>query len=250
MMPFSLDSHALLSALSTVRLDNFVYTRESIEDIKLHLTDEGIAVFMFSVPTQWLGEKLIQSIAAVFETPRPLLYFGDSHLFNLMVVAGPGQEAIMADTAIDKSNFQQILRRSYDQNKLPTDDWPYLYLNGRTIPTHYVKIITMLLALSLFGVFLLSPKKKLDHLSVSFFSLGAAFLLLETKSVTTLSLLFGSTWLVNLFVFGGILMMILFATLAVSRITIYRIGRMYLLLGLSLLLNFFMPLNYFLGYGF
>ena len=35
------------------------------------------------------------------------------------------------------------------------------------------------------------------------FLLGAAFLLLETRAVTQLSLLFGSTWIVNTSVFGG-----------------------------------------------
>ncbi len=35
--------------------------------------------------------------------------------------------------------------------------------------------------------------------------MGAAFLLLETKSVVQFALLFGTTWFVNALVFGGIL---------------------------------------------
>ena len=38
------------------------------------------------------------------------------------------------------------------------------------------------------------------------FWMGAAFLLLETKSVVQFALLFGTTWVVNALVFGGILL--------------------------------------------
>src|SRR5207344_1484121 len=41
------------------------------------------------------------------------------------------------------------------------------------------------------------------------FLLGAAFLLLETKSVTGFALLFGTTWIVNSLVFAGILLAVL-----------------------------------------
>jgi hypothetical protein len=47
--------------------------------------------------------------------------------------------------------------------------------------------------------------------------MGAAFLLLETRGVTTLSLLFGSTWLVNAGVFAGIVVMALVANEIVIR---------------------------------
>ena len=41
------------------------------------------------------------------------------------------------------------------------------------------------------------------------FFLGAGFMLLETKGVVHMALLFGSTWVVNSVVFAAILMMIL-----------------------------------------
>jgi hypothetical protein len=47
--------------------------------------------------------------------------------------------------------------------------------------------------------------------------MGAAFLLIETRGVTSMSLLFGSTWIVNASIFGGILVMVLLANLAVLR---------------------------------
>jgi hypothetical protein len=49
------------------------------------------------------------------------------------------------------------------------------------------------------------------------FLMGAAFLLIETRGVTSLSLLFGSTWVVNSAVFAGILLMVLAGNAAVQR---------------------------------
>jgi hypothetical protein len=48
------------------------------------------------------------------------------------------------------------------------------------------------------------------------FALGAAFLLLETKSVTDMSLAWGSTWLTNVIVFSSILLMLLASTRAMA----------------------------------
>ena len=47
--------------------------------------------------------------------------------------------------------------------------------------------------------------------------MGAGFLLIETRGVTALSLLFGSTWLVNAAVFAGILLLALVANEVVAR---------------------------------
>src|SRR5713226_6738729 len=47
--------------------------------------------------------------------------------------------------------------------------------------------------------------------NLHFFFLGAGFMLLETRSVTQMALLFGSTWSVNAIVFASILLTILVA---------------------------------------
>jgi hypothetical protein len=48
--------------------------------------------------------------------------------------------------------------------------------------------------------------------------MGAAFLLLETKNVATFALLFGTTWLVNALVFGGVLIVVLAAVETTRRV--------------------------------
>jgi hypothetical protein len=49
------------------------------------------------------------------------------------------------------------------------------------------------------------------------FLLGAAFLLLETKSVTGFALLFGTTWVVNALVFAVVLLAVLAAVEVTKR---------------------------------
>ena len=83
---------------------------------------------------------------------------------------------------------------------MATDDWPFLYLRDRSIPDFTVR---SMLILGLFGigmVYLFLPKGPIALDSRMFF-LGAGFMLLETKAVVQLALLFGSTWAVNSAVF-------------------------------------------------
>ena len=55
----------------------------------------------------------------------------------------------------------------------------------------------------------------------------AAFLLLETRSLVSFSLLFGSTWLVNALAFFAILASVLLAILVNARLRIRRAGALY-----------------------
>jgi hypothetical protein len=73
------------------------------------------------------------------------------------------------------------------------------------------------------------------------FLLGAAFLLLETRAVTQLSLLFGSTWIVNTSVFAGVLAMVLAANALVGRLRVYRVKLWYALLAISLIGLWLLP---------
>ena len=49
------------------------------------------------------------------------------------------------------------------------------------------------------------------------FFMGAAFLLLETKNITSFALLFGTTWVVNAIVFAGVLIAVLLAVETTRR---------------------------------
>src|SRR5437763_6015129 len=65
-------------------------------------------------------------------------------------------------------------------------------------------------------VYLFMPRVRIRFDGRMFF-LGAAFMLLETKAVVQLALLFGSTWIVNSMVFFTALVLILLANLFVLK---------------------------------
>ena len=79
------------------------------------------------------------------------------------------------------------------------------------------------------------------------FFLGAGFMLIETKSVVQMSLLFGGTWLVNSVIFLMILFMILAANVFVLLAKPRHQLPFYALLFGALALNVVTPLSYFLG---
>jgi hypothetical protein len=73
------------------------------------------------------------------------------------------------------------------------------------------------------------------------FFLGAAFMLLETRSLVSFALLFGSTWLVNSLVFFAILCSVLLAVFLSTRLTIKPSPALYALLLLALLAAYLVP---------
>ena len=97
-------------------------------------------------------------------------------------------------------------------------------------------------------VYLFLPKGRIALNSRTFF-LGAAFMLLETKAVVQMALLFGSTWLVNSAVFFTVLVLILLANLYVLRKAKVRSSWHYIGLLLFLAVGVLVPLDVFLGGG-
>jgi hypothetical protein len=102
-----------------------------------------------------------------------------------------------------------------------TDDWPYLYLRDRHVPRHYVLALVAILAVSL-AASILTVRGTGGRWSWQFFFLGAGFMLLETRAITQLALLWGSTWVVASLAIVSVLIMALAANLVVSRREITR----------------------------
>jgi hypothetical protein len=100
--------------------------------------------------------------------------------------------------------------------------------------------------MSLLMVFMFSPVR-LVRPNWQMFFLGAGFMLLETKGVVHMALLFGSTWFVNSVVFFAILVMVLASNLYVLRLRPKKLWPYYALLLLSLLVNIVAPMSKFLG---
>ena len=91
-----------------------------------------------------------------------------------------------------------------------TDDHPFPYLRGRTIPSSYlIALRTRAPRVARHRPCRIRPAHAGDAPYADLFFMGAAFLLLETKNVVQFALLFGTTWFVNSLVFAGILLAVL-----------------------------------------
>jgi len=229
----TLDSQTLLGGMSSVRLDNYVYTLESFRAAHDHLKATGSLIAYHMSPRPYIGAKVFQLVAAAFhQVPLPDVAF--RNLFNLTVVAGAGAGGL------DISVPQQLV----EQVQLPTDDWPYLYLREPTIPTHYLVALGGVLAIAALFIGLAlpgAPRAMRDPRDVALFGTGLGFLLLESKSVTEMSLIFGATWTVNLLVFAAILVCITIANLLVSRIDRAALPAIFLALLATLGIAYLVP---------
>ena len=216
-----LDSHAMASAMSSIRLDNFVYTVEGIRDAWRHVAEDGHLAVGFSVVAGlWMAERL-NNLLTEATGIEPLVMYHGLHYGTTFIVSS--NKAVM-----DAENFDSLRRRlnaarltfagPHGATRIPTDDWPYLYVRPGVFPWLYLFIVGLIAVAAMVSIPLAFGRGSMrSHFDPTMFLIGAAFLLLETRGVTALSLLFGSTWIVNAFVFTGILTMALATTLIVRK---------------------------------
>jgi hypothetical protein len=244
------DSLALHSCYSSVRLESFLFTREAMEDVKTHLKENGIFAVYNQFRQGWVATRLTSLVGSVFDQ-EPLVISlpslevirdTDTSRAMTMVLAGgiaPIREQFAAAGAyaLDIQDFSRNLTQNGFATAadtqgpelerifparvetarpavMPTDDWPFFYLQSRRIPWHNVLGLATVIGLSLAMLLVCAPARSV-RVNPHFLFLGAGFMLVETNSVIRLALLFGSTWLVNALVFFSILVMILLANLFV-----------------------------------
>ena len=213
----TLDSMTRLSALSSVRLDNFVYTREAIEAAASRLTPEGGLVLYFMIGEDYIRDHLIGILASTFQALPAVhrTYYG---LFNTIFASGPAFAHLSQPTPEAVNEYFNVTLPSLD---LPTDDWPYLYLPEKGVGGFYLSLIATFLLIAVVGILVSSREMRVGLLKRGevdweMFLFGLAFLLIETKFVTTMNLVWGATWLTSAVVFGAILAMILVGTVLIE----------------------------------
>lgn len=209
-----LDSQALFSYSSNIRLDGFIYTVQSMRRAYSRLKPDGTLNISFAIVRPWLVDKL-KTLLHEATGRYPVVYHRDE--VYIMVV--PRGEDLSAPPQIEKFIRDDAPPATIDP---PTDDWPYLYLSHRTIPTDYLVVIGTLIVLSVLAVIVLrlgGVAQQGDRISTEghFFFMGLGFLLLETKSIGDCSLYFGTTWMVTMIVVTGVLLMVLAANLLAMR---------------------------------
>ena len=237
----TLDSQTLLSGMSSVRLDNYVYTVESFRSARSRLTDHGSMFVYHMSGEQYISGRIYQMLDSAFGSP-PGVFYGHMNLFNFVFVAGEAASGVPAAAP----DVMTALRAPLE---LAHDDWPYLYLRGRTLPGHYIGALLAVLLIAGALMAIGGGDVMARGFDGAMFFMGAGFLLVETKSVTEMSLLFGSTWTVNLLVFASIMVMVLAANLWVIRHPVTRTPPLFGALFASLAAAYLLPASSLLVFG-
>ncbi|MBI4880340.1 MAG: hypothetical protein HY812_11880 [Planctomycetes bacterium] len=197
------DSLVKVSPLAQLRLENYVFTSEAMRRAYDLLAEHGTLAFYNYYREPWLLAKLRETaLAATGVMPRQINAF---ETFTILTLerSGAGAPAVAPAAA--------------GETDIATDDWPFPYLRRRGLAPLYGAALALLLAYA--GLLLLLVRRGAraglqaprPELKLAFALMGAAFLLLETKSVIQFSLLFGTTWLNSSLVLLAVLLLVLAA---------------------------------------
>lgn len=216
-----LDSHTVLSSYTNVRLDDYIYTVESLRDARTRLKPGGWLFLSFFAEQGYVAARLDQNLKAAF---------GHEPIALLGTEARPGGRVILANyfTAEPQWMPDVALAASRIKAQAPfsikgidavpsTDAWPFLTLASPQIPVLVLLLSAIIVVLCSLFIWRVRPAGEVFHGRV--FWLGAAFLLLEVHNVSRLALCFGTTWQVNAWVIGVILGVILVANWVAARMS-------------------------------
>jgi hypothetical protein len=253
-----LDSHRLFSSMSSVRMDNYVYTIENMKNVRRHLADDGVLSLTFTVHEKWIADRLFGLLSEVFGHD-PTVYQGNEQAWGTTYLVAKDRTIEPPAPLISPAQFRSDILPAaeghtwayaetggyldndiFDRGaQLPTDNWPFLYMRSHQIPANYLWVLLATFLVALLLIRLGAGSTGLgEFANWNFFFLGVAFALLETKGITDIALLFGSTWITNSIVISGVLAMILFANLLVLRFQRIPLAPVYALLVFSLLFNY------------
>ena len=234
------DSLTLVSGSGSLRLESFLFTREAFENARDHLTPGG-AFTMYNYYRPFIFDRFASTLQQVFGQ-APCLDQGGSSLSSR-------QEAVL--TVGREPGDVACTTVWHPQGPTPapaTDDHPFPYIAGRSIPAFYLWSLLLILLGSLVAV-RFGAKAELRPMRsyLDLLCMGAAFLLLETMNVVRFALYFGTTWLVNALVFAGILLSVYLAVDVARRFTLPRTVVLYAGLFVAIGVAFAVPPEALLG---
>jgi hypothetical protein len=270
------DSLTLTSQFASLRLESFLFTEEAMQEARAHLTRNGAVVLYNYYREDWLLRKLAGQLETAFDQPPYAISFGGWGRAGVLV-NGPRMQTLLAQrpdlaqpyTPIRASTpdldedpnaillpmvGQGVLARANaasDPNPAPptlaTDEWPLMYLRAPALPFPYIFGLAMVGLIALVLTFGLAPRTARNGFNAHMFFLGAAFMLLETRSLVTFALLFGSTWLVNSLVFFAILCSVMLAVFLSAKFPLQPSLPLYGILMAALMLAYLLPADAFLS---
>ena len=238
-----LDSHANLSSKGGVRLDSYVYTVESFYEAKKKLKANGVMFLSFAVSTEQMGNKIFKMLKMNFDNEPKVLTRNHKTNDKKFIEGIYSFVVLNKDISLDlsKSNFIETNlfkdKKIYENIDVSTDDWPFFYMSYRIYPVSYVVLILIIFFISWFFLKNLT-KMSMSKFSYPSFFLGVGFMLMETKGITELAKIYGSTWFVVSIVILAILSMAYLANLFIIKGIKISINQIYFFLIFSLLLSY------------
>ena len=224
------DSLALVTGSSAIRLESYLFTEEAIESAREHLTEHGGFAMYNYYREDWLVDRYAGTVAAAFGHEPCIDRFE----------AVAGQAVISAATREEDQKCPHAVP-VVARVAPATDDRPFPYFRGGAIPSLYLLALAGIVLVSLVAVRVVAGPFRAMRPYADLFFMGAAFLLLETKSVTTFALLFGTTWVVNAIVFAGVLLAVLLAVETTRRFRTPPMPVLYVGIAAALLLAYVVP---------
>ena len=239
------DSLTKINAVSQLRLENFLFTEEAFSRA-YELLNDGGTLASYNHYVTWLPDKF----AGLYHAATGQYPIFDRKADYYVLFTLKNQE-------IDEASVKRLEPADNASFNLPTDDWPFLHVQKKSIPDFYLRALMIPGALIFIFIFAFilyrrhTTNTRLTtepRLCIAFFLMGTAFLLLQTKSVVQYSLLFGNTWSNNSLVFLASLLLILGANhLAAQRwFTRHYLPAVFGLLCASCVLGALLPLRHFL----
>ncbi len=194
------DSLTAVAGQSSLRLESYLLTEQSVQAAEKRLAPGG-TMAMYNYYAPFLFNRYATTMQDVFHR-APCAQVGPP--------LGGRRLAVLTDRpGAPVANCTSVWHGN--QVAPATDDHPFPYLMGNSIPSSYLWMLGLILVASLLFVRVGggSLRRMSGYLDLAF--MGAAFMLLETKNIVQFALLFGSTWFVNALVTAAILVAVYLA---------------------------------------
>src|SRR3954462_13440687 len=155
-----IDSLTVQSSFAGVRLESYMFTRESFEAVRDRLSPRGVMVLYNYFREKWLVDRLANPAAQVFGH-EPLGHVHQDRAYLAVMLAGPRLAELSAPPPLPADVV------AYGQSHAPspahaltrdasvvvaTDDWPFLYMRAPELPRHYLAALALVLVVSVIAV--------------------------------------------------------------------------------------------------
>lgn len=214
----------ILHDFESVRVENFMLTREAFREIRKLLVPGGRLFLSFDPLPPPLDRKIRAMLGAVFR---------GKIVRHPVPVEGSPLGVLYSASRLKKG---ETGRTDDAVSEIPRDDRPFFFMQSAGLPAHYRGFMAMIVLLGLSSLLLLPRGRR--KIRFPYFFMGAAFFLIETSNVVSLSRLYGSTGLVNITVFTWILGLILLGNFTAFLMKHPRNPLLFSLLFLSILVSF------------